>query len=258
MKFGFKLISDTIFFLFLSFTLFLIVLNYFLAQPFSLIFSIVLSLLVALFVVKKSFDNNRINGIKIKARKQTEDMITQFNLSSVAENLNFFERFINGLGHDTERKRNAIFLKDKNAVVFLSFGYETVGKSQIVKAFNSVRKNDVAFILSESFCEDAKSFAKRFSGRIVLVDKDDLYLTLSSNNALPENKFSLAPEKEHGLKLFKNLLKKSKAKSYLAFGLVCLATSYFVPIKLYYVIFGCVFLTAALLARLFGRENTDR
>lgn len=257
MKFAFTIVLDTIFFLFLSFTLSFAVLNFFVERPFSIVFSAVFSMLFSLIAMKKMIDNSIKNRLRKQEKEELNDMLIQLNFSTKSDNNDLFEKLINRLGYQTERKKGGIFLLEKDVAVFIAFGFNDVGKAEIVKAFNSIRKNDVAYILSETFSQDVTAFASRFMGRIVLVDGKSVYASLKEHDALPEKKYAITPEKQHGFKLFRNLLLKRKAKSYLTFGLIFLFTSYFVPIKLYYVIFGCIFLIAALSCKLFGIKETE-
>lgn len=257
MKFAFTVFLDVLFFLFLSFSLSFAVLNFFVDRPFSIVFSAVFAALFSLIATRKMIDNFVKTRLKKQEKEELDDMLIQFNFSTKTDNNDLFEKLINRLGYQTERKKGGIFLTEKTAAVFVAFGFNDVGKSEIVKVFNSIRKNDVAYILSETFSQDVTSFAARFMGRIILVDGKTVYTSLKSHDALPEKKYAITPEKQHGLKLFRNLLLKRKAKSYLTFGLIFLFTSYFMPIKLYYVIFGCVFLIAALFCKLFGIKETE-
>jgi hypothetical protein len=224
-------------------------------KPYSIVISATLSGIISLFAMRKMINNAIKNRLKKQEKEEYEDMLIQLNFSSRADNNNLFEKLINNLGYQTERKKNGIFLKEKNACVFLAFGFNPVSKADIVKVFNSIRQTDTAFILAETFSPDIKSFADRFMGRIITVDGKAVYTALKKHDALPPKKYAVSPEKQHGIKLFNNLLLKRKAKSYFTFGLIFLATSYFVPIKLYYLVFGCIFLLASLLCKLFGKEQ---
>ena len=61
------------------------------------------------------------------------------------------------------------------------------------------------------------------------------------------------------LKTFKNLIKKEQSKRLFLFGLTLILTSYFVPIKAYYITFGGIFLSLSLICRLYGSttQNND-
>lgn len=94
----------------------------------------------------------------------------------------------------------------------------------------------------------------RFNGRIEFVDSEKVYDFLEKNNALPREKLYIN-QSCHGLKtFFRKLIKKKHANKFLAFGTTFIFMSWLVPIKIYYVIFGCIFLMFSLLCRLYGQD----
>ena len=84
-----------------------------------------------------------------------------------------------------------------------------------------------------------------------------IYAFLKENNSLPPEKYEFSDKKLKGLTLLKTLLEKKKAKRFFAFGFIFLAFSYFVPIKVYYVVFGCAFLIFALFLTIFGQTENN-
>ena len=256
MKITPALVIDVIFTAFISFILYFILLNYFFAHTFALGVSATLCALTALFSFKFLYDKN----IKIKLskaqKKQLESVISQLNLYSPTEQNDLFERAVKKLGYTTQRKKGLIFIHEENCALYLRFGFDGVNKTDIVKAFNAVKSDQLVYVFSEKFSPEVQSFANRFDGRIMTVSAEETYKFLSENDCLPKEKFSFTQKKNTTVKLLKNLFYKKHARRFALFGIIFLFTSYFTPIKLYYLIFGSLFLSFALLCRLFGKERS--
>ncbi len=252
MKFSLPLIIDCIFSAFITFLLSLIIFNYFTEKGVAITFSVTLGLIAGLFSFKILRKKQASNELKKEERQELENMLTQFNFSSSTETLDFFIKLFSSKGYLVEKKKGIIYFKNENAAIFIKFGFLDVNKSDVVKFFNLLRKNDKGYIISESFSLDVSSFISRFDNRLFAIDGQQIYRYLKKNDALPETKYSFFSEPQKGFKLLKNLLYKDKAKNYLVFGLTFLLMSYFFPFKVYYVISGILFLLAALISRLFG------
>lgn len=170
-----------------------------------------------------------------------------------AELCDFFEKVLIKKGYSPIKRRNMIYIKDKKALLFFKFGFESVIKSDVLKAFNAKNKNDTSFILSETFSPEVKAFGARFD-KVVLVSAEEIYKYLKDNDSIPEFKYSFNTTKFDRIKALKSLLDRKKTKTYVLFGVIFLFMSYFVPYKLYYVIVGALFLIFSLVCLLFGNN----
>lgn len=255
MKFSLAVLLDTIFSAFVTFIICFILLNYFLSRLIAITISACLCALFALLVFKY-LSNNRAK-IKLSAtdRKNKKIMTASLNLYTQTEQNDLFERAIKKHDLKVERKKGALLIKDQKIAVFPLFKFDGVSKTDIVKIFNSVNSDYLIYIFSENFSPEIKQFADRFDGRINTVNQDETYIFLSELNLLPKQKINLNDDKKLNLSAFKNLIKKSRAKSHFLFGIIFLLSSYFSPFKLYYIIFGCTFLFLSLFCTLFGKNN---
>ncbi len=252
MKVSLPTIFDCIFSGFIALLLSLVLFSSFLPHPYSVIISVVVALIFALFAFKFLYKNQQNNSLKKAEKAGLNLMLTQFNFSPDMENVEFFYKLFRAKGFSVERKRGGIFFKDKPAVAFIKFGFSPVSKSDVVKYFNLLRKDDVGYIISDEFSAEILSFISRFDDRLKPISGGEIYKYLKEKNALPKARFQFVEKKQKGLKILRNLLYKNKAKNYLVFGLVFLLMSYFFSYKIYYIVVGVIFLISALLARLFG------
>ena len=100
----------------------------------------------------------------VSQEQEKANMLTQLNFLSKREVNDFFEEVILKKVSKTERKKGGIFIKDKNLAVFPFFSFTQVGKAEVVRAYNSIKATDTAYILSEKYTADVVSFANRFDG----------------------------------------------------------------------------------------------
>ena len=194
----------------------------------------------------------------IPEQKEKETVITQLKLYTATEQNDFFQKVISLHGKNTERKKSGLFVKDTPFALFPIFTFDGVKKSDIVRVFNSIKKEQTAYILSDSFTVEVKDFAERFDGRVKTVDGNNVYKLLKEKNIFPQIKHAFPEKKKLSLSSLKNLLEKKKAKNFLVLGLLFIATSYFMPLKTYYIICGTVFLIFSLILRLYGKTNATQ
>ncbi len=255
MRISLALIIDTIFSLFLSFILSFVLLNYFMPRPYSIITASCFSGIFCLFAFKILLKKRNERLSSSKEKKQYENAITQLHFMSHANLCEFMQSALIKKGYSVEKKRNGLRLTDKNAFLVFKFGFESATKSDVVKAFNLKNNGQTVYLLSETFSADVISFASRFTG-LTLVDGKKLFEFLKENDSLPETKFVLERPKLKFFNAIKSLLSRKKAKTFAVFGIIFLLSSPFVPIKLYYVIVGALFLIFSIICLLFGNQQT--
>lgn len=253
MKSKFAFVSDIIFYVVTTFIVLIVLLSYFCPYPYSLIFSAVLTILTVMIIYKWSSKKHGDKRLKKIEKQELEELVNELNFSTRNYRLLVLEKALSKQGLKHERRRGAIVIPEKNAVAFIKFGFDKPTKTDVVKAFNSINKTERAYIISETFEQDIKDFAKRFDGRVLLVDGARLYSYLKEHDSLPETQYSEFLEKKKKGD-FRLLLDKRKSKTFFLFGLFFLFMSYFSPIKLYYILFGGAFVIYSIILRAFGKD----
>ena len=255
MKNRFSFIIDQLFVAFISFIVCFLFFNFFTERAIAFTLSCCLALLLTLFSVYRA-RGKRIKSLLDKVERELIQKFTEaLNFSSRTEQNSLLEKALKNTGVSFERKKGGFFIKGKPLAVFMRFGFDKVGKSDILKIFNSINDGDRAYILSHKFDGEVVAFSDRFDGKIRLVTQEKVYAFFKEQNVLPSNKYANFVEPKKKKARLINLLKKGNSRKFLLFGLTFLFMSYFVPIKLYYIICGCLFLIFSLILRLFGKEE---
>ena len=253
MKISLSFILDAAFYLVAGFILSFIAVNYYLPRPASYVLATTLAIVFTLICVKISLDKKQKTFSSKEKEKIFVSVMTRLNLTAEKAVAELFDKAIKKEGYATEKKNGGVFIAEKNTTAFFKFCFDGIAKTDIVKCFNKISRNQKAEIYSETFSDEVKDFAARFGGKIILVDGRTAFSLLEKHELLPKEKFPLEEKSKKGFD-FSLLLNKKRAKSYLAFGLLFVVLSYFAPIKGYYLIFGAAFLILALILRLFGKS----
>ncbi len=252
MKALIPLITDTLFTLFISFILSFILVSAFLQKPYSYVLSAMLSALIGLMAFKILSSKKSARASKAKKDKEYLNAMTQFAFMTKADVCTFFKSLLEKQGYKVEKRRSYIKIKDKNALIAFGYGFDAVTKTDVVKAYNLKNQSDTVYLLAEKFTDEVKVFSSRFDN-LKLADGNDVYSYLKEKDFLPKTKYSFKQNKFDKLKALKSLLGRKNSKRFALFGITFLIMSYFVPIKLYYIIVGGIFCTLSLICLLFGK-----
>lgn len=249
-------ILDSLFSAFLAFVLGFILLNFYIEKPYSIIISISLSVPIFMLAYSKLKNSSNIKNTNKLKSKAMENTFYALSLMEKTQSLSLIEKAISRLGYRTLKRKNAIFIDDKKVAIFPLFSFDGITKTDVVKVFNSIPTGFKAYILGEKVSAEIQDFIDRFDDRIEFVGIEKVYDFLKSTASLPEEKYFPKRKKIFENGFLSTLLLRKNAKKFLSFGSLFLIMSYFVPIKIYYLISGCVFLTLALFCRLYGKTKS--
>ncbi len=247
-------ILDSLFSGFICFFVCFLLLSYFFARTQAIVVSLIFCALVIAIALKRLSAKNALLKLKKTQEKQKQACISALNMCTQSQVLGVFSKAIEKLGKNAKSKNGALFIDEKSVVLFFKFSFDGITKTDVVRAFNALPKNYTAYIFASEFSSELLSFIDRFDKKIVAVDGVKTYKFLSKTDCIPQSELNFKSEKLTFTKAKLNLIKRKNAKRYFSFGVTFLFMSLFVPLKLYYVICGCLFLTFSLLCRLYGKS----
>lgn len=248
-------ILDSAFSAFISFILAFLIINFYIERPFSIIFSVCLSIPIFIIALDRIKKANLLKSASNKKKREIENMIYSLCLLDRTKVLQVFERAINSLDVKTIKKKYGVFIDNKNCAVFPMFNFDGITKTDVVKVFNAITKTQKAYILGEKMTDDVKIFMDRFNGQIEFINAEQTYDFLEKTDCLPRESICSNSQRQNKNGFFKRLINKKHSAKFLIFGIVLILSSWFVPIKMYYVICGCAFLMLSLICRLYGQEK---
>lgn len=256
---SFSFVSDTIFLFLIGLFLSLPIFNGFLVKPYNVICSLFFGVMTCVIFYKISLNKKDKLFKTMSEKKLFDDALTQINFMSRNELFTFFKQYLQKKKIYFIETRLGFILPEKGFYMFFKFNYQSVEKLDIVRFYNALSDNQSALILSSEFSQELIAFAKRFNGRIKLCDFSELFCQLKEYNHLPPSKYYLLEENQrHKLKL-SDVFYKKNAKNYLFFGIIFSIFTFFVPLKVYYVLCSAFFLVLALLSLVYGKtKNTSR
>lgn len=251
------IITDTAFFAFAAYLLFLSVFIRTVKVPFSYIFSALLSLLFSLGVFKFLSVRRKKGIIKHEEKEKAETVLLHLTFMKKTEINELFKKAFMFYGKPFKKTGSLFSVPSEKTVYYVSFGIDGAYKADAVKLYNNLKDGEKGKIFCYSVSRENEEFCARFNGRISVVDGEKVYAFLKSNAALPDVKFTpLKREKKRFDKTV--ILNKKRAKNYLIFGSVFMAMSFFVRFNAYYIVFGSLFLILSVIALLFGKSETEK
>ena len=256
MKNYIPIISDTLFCTLSIFILLRFVFSTFLSSTLSFIFALTLSLLSSLIFFKLFKKKSGKDFLKKEEVKKIKEMTIRLSFMKKSSQLTFFLRIFKKFNLTAEIKNGRLYIKERGVVIFLHFDFDMVKKSEIIKYFNQLDGDDIGVIFSSSFSTEITSFIANFNGKLKLYDEKEVFSILKKAEIFPENDVCFFREKEKKWD-FSLLLNKKRAKNYFFFGVIFMLYSFIVPIKLYYIIVGSIFLILSLSLKLFGKNLRD-
>lgn len=255
MKSHLKLALDTLFYAFITFIACFILLYYFVDRVYAIVFAIILTLPITAVIFKHTCRKEQNKSLTKKRAREVELTCLKLSFYTIKEQCDLFESAINSKNYQTKQKNQGVYIPTQNCAIFPMFSFDNVTKADVVKIFNQLKSGQSAYILCQGLPSATRDFLLKFNGRINAVDKVKVYELLLETNSLPQTKVGTEEFLKQKPRAKLNLLQKNKCAKYLLFGLSFLFMSFLVPIKLYYIIIGCLFLILSILSKLFGTEN---
>ena len=251
-------IIDSLFSAFIAFIVAFIFLNFYLERKLCIILSVIISLPVFFIALKRINEQRSLAFIK----KQTQKKIDKTNcLLCFLEKTKLFSLFEDALtkkGYAVINKKHGLLIESENALIIPIFNFDEITKTDVVKAYNYLKKGQTAYLFGNSISSELSSFIQRFNNKVVFIGGEKIYSLLEQTNCLPQNDLPLSINTLTIKKAIATLLSKVNSKKFLLFGTLFILMSYFAPLKLYYIIIGAVFLIFALIVRLFGRTDLTK
>lgn len=255
---NFSLVSDWIFSAVTAFLLSFIVLNYFVPRAFAFLYAALFACLFSLLVIKLTLKRREKTVLRKKDEKFFRKVFDALELLEDDETLGFFRAVFLKNGVAAEKEKDCLFLSEKKERTFFRLSFMPITKTDVVRAFNEIEKDETAVIYCESVPTEVAAFAARFGGKVLLKTKAEIFPEIKKSEIFPPVKFRLEEEKQPVSKKFRALLNKKKAKTFFSFGLAFLVLSVFAPLKLYYVICGGAALVYSLVLRFFGSDAEEK
>ena len=248
-------IVDRLFSAFIAFIVAFILLNFYLDRPLAIILSVIISLPVFFIALKRINEQRSLFSIKKQTQKKIDKTTCLLCFLEKSKLFSVFEDALTKKGYSVTNKKYGLLLESENALVIPIFNFDNITKTDVVKAYNYLKKDQTAYVFGNTITADLSAFIQRFNNRVVFIGGEKTYALLEQTACLPQNDLPLSINTLTIKKVISTLLSKVNSKKFLLFGMLFIAMSYFAPLKLYYVIIGALFLAFALVVRLFGRTT---
>ncbi len=239
----------------------------------SLNFAIWISVLITLvievimnFIRKKHFEKL---GLKQSEIKLADSIINKLAFNTQSQNIDLFFKILEKK-ESVKKHKNFLLLTNEsgeNFALYPAFSFADFSVDELAKALQKVKnlKLKRLIICTKSSTKHAKDIAQKAPFEILILQKQEVYSKLFKaydykvkqdelfdiENVTQEIKFK---------DIAKNAIAPKKTKSYFFSSLVILFASYFVPYKLYYIIFASflLVLSIASFTSIWWKKQTDK
>lgn len=153
-----------------------------------------------------------------------------------------------------------LYIKDQQkTLVYVNYKFGATNEEDIAKAYRKSmdKKTDEIYILSLRTDRKVMVFAARLPVRYRFIDKRVVKKYLASRNALPQMPLSKERKRApfHIKDALLNALDSRRIKYYVFVGLTLFLTSFFTPLKLYYLIISSIPLLLAAASAVYSMIN---
>ena len=222
----------------------------------SLLFASIFTILLSILLYMLRTKNKDKQKMKLNDIKALNDIKEQFSFASENEIKNYFKSLLKAnLNYKKE-----LTIDNGEIVIKLCFDKELLQIEDIKKIYreNKGRKIKKVLILCYNYNEECKILTKNFKNiEYELMDLNKLYLThIKQENNMPKFVFEKEPKEKLTLQRFKSIaFARNKSKTYFFCGLILLFSSYFVPLKTFYLIFSGLMFLSTLLCLIFNKKK---
>ena len=248
------LIADTIFFTFCAYLLAFILFNYAFPKPFSIILAITSGLICGYLAFLVLQNKNQTKAKNKNQLLEYKNILTRLNFMTHQEVLSFMQGVFLKEYSNCKIYNNFLLLENQKKIVLFKFGYLSVGKADIVKAYNKLPKEFFAEIYADKFDQVVKEFASLFNGKVVLKDGNALFELLVKHQTFPTKQVPDLKEKRKVFSINTNLFSYKKRKTYFLFGICFYLLSFISPIKWYYTLCAFLWIILGMVCLLFGKR----
>lgn len=221
--------------------------------PINLVFGLFIALIVLLFSIIIAKSNVKKRKEKLSKEQKIARIVYALSFLSRKKGLSVFYPEILKRDKDAKLYQNKIVLSSGTSVYNL-FSFSPVTKADLVRCFN-LSNAEKSVILCDSATKEVKDFATAFKGKIVIIEKAEIFKNFPLDDIDLKDTFIPIDFNKKTRPTLSALISKKNAGKILAFGMFFLLMSFFVPIKLYYVIVGSIMLVFSSIVLIFSKRK---
>lgn len=190
--------------------------------------------------------------------KEIDKLKDQFSYGSQIEIRNYLKKLFNA----EKNYKNELTIDNKDTIILYNFDNKVLDCEEIKKIYreNKNRKIHKIIILCNSYSLDCKNLIKNFQKiKYEIIDISELYVKyILPEHSMPNFAIETIPKEKFNFNTFKKYaFSRHKSKTYFLCGLVLLFSSYFVPLRIYYLIFSALMFISSLLCIILNTKKVN-
>lgn len=230
----------------------------------SAIFGALLSGLIVFLIFFLSFKRSEKIKLSSNETKQAQNLALNLNFTPTSQVLDYFANCLASKYKIEKTLTNSLVLTENTAqndlhstmhsTLFVPFyvnkKFSLSHLASVFKIAHSLNINEIIICVDE--CEDGvKAFAKQINQvKITFMNTLEFFDKYAKGEASLSPIINIDKPKLQRKELFAYAFSPARARHYLLFGLLILATSFLVPFKIYYLIWGSLMCLVALIIKI--------
>ena len=226
-----------------------------------LILSSITTILIGIFLFYFKLRKSAKLTLKNEQIKKIESIETQFSNASKLELRKYFSKL---LSIEPNSKGELIFkTEDNQKKLYIPFFHKKVfdlNDLLSIYRINKNRKIDEIIIMCANYNDEAIATSKNYKKiRYTILSLKDIYIQMiETSQIFPEITVETTKKEKMTLtKLKKYAFERKRSKSYFFCGIILLLSSYFVPLRIYYLIFSGLMFVSSLLCIILNKQKID-
>lgn len=189
--------------------------------------------------------------LKLEEQQNAETYYYNFAFMSKTKQLELIKKFVPQAKNPTIKSSHVEY---ENKIILFSSTLNEMSKCEFIETIkNSLSTKKEIVVLAYSFSPEVKKIANTLNKKIVLLDKNNFYLFCKNINIKFENKYK-NNEKIKIKDIFINFFNKKHAKGFFFSGFILILTSFIIPFKNYYLIYGSILLIFSIICKFKKQE----
>lgn len=230
----------------------------FLSFSLCLLWASLTTIIVGILLFYSKLKRDAKLSLKTEQVKKIETIRVQLNNASQLEMRKYFAKLLSIIPNSKGELMKVT--ANQKALYIPCFEKDIFTLDDLLSIYrkNKNRKIDEVIILCTNFTDDCLATSKNYKKiKYTLINLKDIYLNLIEPTQLFPKITIETPTKEKMtlVKLKKYAFERKRTKSYFFCGIVLLFSSYFVPLRIYYLIFSGLMFASALLCILMNKRK---
>ena len=193
-----------------------------------------------------------------RTQQKSQAVIENLQFMPAAEQISFLNKHIN----ERNQKPHTHFIKTDQAIYFNLLLEKNLTIELLCQAIQEIQTfypnlNCNVIILCGGYPKETKNFCKQLNIHIELWNLIETTNKLNLNPDTLQNNIKIVKEQKSFVSIFDQAFSPARFKHYCMVGIILIISSFFVPYKVYYLVFGSIMILFSILTLVLKLKNKN-